>query len=368
MKIDENLFQIALTYLEGIGPRYAKILLNHFGSAQGLFDAHPSDHIRLNGVGNRYSSALQRNRTYVLEKAHQVYEYAQKNSINIINKESPDYPYRLKQCDDAPLVLFTKGNGRLNMDYMISIVGTRNATSYGKALTRQFVEEITAYNVGVVSGLAYGIDIEAHMACLRCQVPTFGVLAHGLDRIYPASHGAVSEQIKDNGLLITEFGQGVTADRENFPKRNRIVAGLCDATIVVESGLKGGSLITAYLANDYNREVFAFPSRVGDPQGKGCNHLIKVERARLIESVDDLAYLMNWQAKNLRTKASKQVELLLTEEEEKVLELLLHKAPLHRDALNAQLAMKHGELSACLLALEFNGLIKPIAGNFYQRI
>ena len=311
-------------------------------------------------------SAINRGKKGAVQKAKEIHQFNINRGINSRSITDDNYPSRLKECYDAPLVLYTLGEGNLNMDFMISIVGTRRASKYGLRMCSELVEQSKAYNVGIISGLAYGIDVEAHKQCLHHQIPTFGTLAHGLDRIYPAAHRSIATQMIDNGALITEFPPGTIPDRENFPKRNRIVAGMSDATVVVESGLKGGSLITAYLANDYHREVFAFPGNVGSENSQGTNHLIKVERARLIESMDDLAYMLNWFSTDKR-KPNKEGHLgvQLTKEETSLTSLMSNDIAIHKDELISKLGIGVAQIGAILLNLELNGLVEQVPGNKY---
>lgn len=366
MKIDEKVFEIALTQIEGIGPVTSRALISHFKKASNVFENELKDALHINGVSIATVKAIHHGKKDAYKKALDINKFNHDRGINTLSIMDAGYPRRLKECYDAPLIMYTLGNGNLNMDFLISIVGTRRASKYGLRICSELIEQSKAYNIGVVSGLAYGIDIEAHKQCLYHQIPTFGTLAHGLDRIYPAAHRSIAHQMIDNGALITEFPQGTTPDRENFPKRNRIVAGMTDATIVVESGLKGGSLITAYLANDYNREVFAFPGNVGSEQSEGTNHLIKVDRARLIENMDDLAYMLNWnttsqRADILQTKPS----INLNEQEQNIITYLSNDQSIHVDELASKTQLGVAKLAPVLINLELMGLVESVPGNKY---
>ena len=290
------LHQVALTYVKNIGPYYAKSIISHLGSADRVFTVAPSKLLKIEGIGEKRAEMF--NKTILddaLRKADEELKFIEKNNIDVIFYTDPRYPKRLKQCNDSPLLLYNKGNADLNLQRIISIVGTRNATEYGKHLCRQLVEELQPYNVLVISGLAYGIDICAHKECVKVGVPTVGVLGHGLDKLYPAQNRSTAEKMIENGGLLTEYPSGTKPDRENFPQRNRIVAGMADATIVVEAGIKGGALITAEIANSYNRDVFAFPGRIGDDYSEGCNFLIRHNKASLLMSAADLAYSLGWE-------------------------------------------------------------------------
>ncbi|MDX1444558.1 DNA-processing protein DprA [Lishizhenia sp.] len=263
-----------------------------------------------------------------------------------------------------PCSFFGKGN--LNFDYpkTVAIVGTRNASQYGKMLVDELIEKFAEHQIQVISGLAYGIDIHAHKQCVHYGVSTIGVLGHGLDRIYPAIHKSTAQQMQAKGGVLTEFLPGTKPDRENFPTRNRIVAGMCDATIVVESGEKGGSLITAYLANDYNRDVFAFPGDVNKTYSKGCNKLIRLQKAHLISSSDDLFYLMNWKKESGKTV---QIPLFLelNDEEQNIVDLLRENNEQSIDELAYHLQQPVSKVSTTLLNLEFQGCVKSLPGKRY---
>ena len=298
MDYEEIQHQIALLEVEGIGATIARQLLDHFGSAKEIFNQPNNILHSLKTVGPQLISAKSDKGLFM--DAEKEITYCDRNSIQILSVSNDNYPRRLKQCSDAPIILYHKGNGALNRPKVISIVGTRAATSYGKEICNSIVKELSAHNALIVSGLAYGIDIQAHNSSLNNNLPTIGVLAHGLDRMYPKEHTSIANKMIEEGGLLTENRIGTNPDRENFPKRNRIVAGLSDATIVIESAIRGGSMITANIANNYNRDVFAIPGRIGNKQSEGCNHLIKINKAHLLQSVKDITYLLGW---DLKTKS-----------------------------------------------------------------
>jgi DNA processing protein len=281
-----------------------------------------------------------------------------------------DYPARLKNCDDAPVLIFFKGKCELNNFRMISIVGTRNATDYGKQITEQLVNDFAKYNVSIVSGLAYGIDITAHKAAIKNGLSTVAVLAHGLDRIYPAIHKPIAEKMLHNGGLLTEFISETNPDRENFPSRNRIVAGMTDAVIVIESSIKGGALITAELANGYNRDVFAIPGKVGDEYSQGCNEFIRLNKAALIESADQVAEMMQWQLETEKKNEPKQLKIFheLKPEEKILVNVLQEKGRLDIDALTQHSNMPMSKVSSTLLNLEFAGVLKALPGKMFELV
>jgi len=271
---------------------------------------------------------------------------------------------RLKQCEDAPLNLYYKGDIDFDNDKFISIVGTRKASNFGKDFTDKLVKELAPFNPVIVSGLAYGIDVAAHKSALKYGLKTIAVFAHGLDRVYPNVHAKYAKEIVNNGCVLTEFLSGTNSDRKNFVKRNRIVAGLSDATIVIESAFKGGSLITADIANSYNREVFAVPGNPLETNAKGCNYLIKTQQAILLESAEDVIKAMNWDVEIKMVQ--KQLFVDLSENEEKIIDVLASKE-LHIDALVAELGWGFSKVANELLQAEFKGLILSLPGKIYKK-
>ena len=279
-----------------------------------------------------------------------------------------DYPFRLKQCVDSPIMLYAKGNAvNLNAKRIISVVGTRKATDYGKRITETIIEGLSCLDdLLVVSGLAYEIDVVAHKASLKYNVPTIGVLAHGLDRIYPTMHYQISREMQEKGALLSDFTSGTNPDRDNFPKRNRIIAGLSDATLVVEARKKGGALITADIANSYSRDVFAVPSRLGDQNSEGCNNLIRRNQAALVQSAEDICYLMGWDADSQKND-TKQVELFvdLSKDEEELIGILSSKEKVSIDLIAMQAKLSIPKIMQLLLQLELKGLVRALPGNQY---
>ncbi|RYG08220.1 MAG: DNA-protecting protein DprA, partial [Chitinophagaceae bacterium] len=284
--------KIALTLIKGVGSMLSKNLLLHFGDAEAVFKASFAQLMKVDGIGEKTAKSILH--TDAVTLAEKEIEFLEKHQIKLLFYTDEGYPKRLKNCYDAPILLYYKGTSDLNHPRVISIVGTRNATSYGKTLCKQLTEMLKPYDVLIVSGLAHGIDAAAHKECVQAEVPTVGVLGHGLDRIYPAVHRELAAKMIKNGGLLTEFLPGSNPDRENFPKRNRIIAGMADVTVVIEASIKGGALITAEIANSYNRDVYAFPGRVSDEFSEGCNFLIKTNRAGLINHPKDLIYYLGW--------------------------------------------------------------------------
>ena len=362
------LHEIALTLIPHIGDRQARKLIAAFGGAREVFAADFPALMAIPGIGDTTAKALLGHR--VLDKAARYLETMQKQGVRILSYRDPEYPKRLKHCSDAPLVLYFKGATCFNEERVLAIVGARNASLYGKQLCQQLIEALAPYRVLVVSGLAYGIDITAHRECLRQNIATVAVLGHGLDRIYPSAHRDIASQMLANGGLLSEFLPGTRPDKANFPKRNRIIAGLCDATIVVEASAKGGALITADIANSYFREVFAFPGRVSDPASVGCHFLIKTQRAALITGVDDLVYQMGWAPANVVHENERKGELIpdnddISADAAKII-TVIGNTPMHIEDIAAQTGFPLTKLNTFLLEMELAGYLKALAGNMYS--
>ncbi len=293
MQQNDLFYTLALLQVDGIGDITAKRLLHHCGSAEAVFKAKPTSLAKIDGIGKTVIQNLKNQQNF--SEVEKEINFLEKENITSLYFQDDNYPKRLKQCFDAPILLFQSGNIDFSNQRIISIVGTRNITTYGIDFTKKFIEDLAPLNPIIVSGFAYGVDIVAHQMAMENQLQTIGVLAHGLNQIYPKNHKKYMVKMEENGGFLTEFWSTSNPDRENFVKRNRIVAGISEATIVIESAEKGGSLITAQLANDYNREVFAVPGRSTDKYSQGCNNLIKSQRANLLTSGADLVYLLNWE-------------------------------------------------------------------------
>lgn len=361
-----QLHQIALTFLKNIGPAYARSLMSYFGEAEAVFKAPVGKILKVPGIGEKRISTL--NFDEALQKAEAELKFIEKHAVDVIFFTDGRYPKRLKNCVDAPVLLYSKGNADLNNKRIVSIVGTRNATEYGKDLCRQLVEDLKQYDALVLSGLALGIDVAAHKECLKNNIPTVGVVGHGLDRLYPAANRATAEKMQQNGGLLSEYPSGTIPDRENFPQRNRIVAGMADATVVIEAGIKGGALITAEIANSYNRDVFAFPGRVDDVYSEGCNFLIRHNKAALLTCAADLAYSMGWE----RSDESKPVEQFmlpfdLSADEQAIFNVIQqHKTPVAIDDLSLKINMPMSQIAMGLLNMEMQGYIRSLPGKTYK--
>jgi len=363
-------YQIALTLIPGVGSRVARTLISYCGSLDNIFKASRQQLLRIPGIGKKVTEGVLKS-SEQLKQAEKEVEFILKNNISTRFLLDKNYPTRLKSCADAPILLFYKGNAPLNAEKTISIVGTRKATDYGKTLCKKLVENLAQYtNIVIFSGLAYGIDGVAHKSCLKFDLPTVAVLAHGLDRIYPKLHYNIAQKMCSNGGLLTEFLPNTEPTQENFPRRNRIVAGLADATIVVETAAKGGSLITADYAATYNRDVYAFSGRITDKYSVGCNRLIKKNIASLIESGDDVALSLGWSTDDekilSKSKQKKFFHQLAPEEQTIVTLLQKYSEELHIDFIKQQLPWQTSIIATHLLSLEFKGLIKTIPGSRYK--
>jgi len=372
MTSTENLiYKIGITLIRGIGNNLAKNLVAYLGSEEAVFHEKQKTLAKIPGIGEVLSQEIVKQD--VLKRAEKELNFIAKNNITPLYFTDKSYPFRLKECADSPVMLYTKGPYDLNQGKLIAVVGTRNATETGKENCKKLIADLAQVrsDFTIVSGLAYGVDICAHKAALEKGMTTVGVVGHGLDRIYPATHRPTAVKMLENGLLVTEYMSETNPDRQNFVQRNRIIAGLCDATVVVESGQKGGALITAELANDYNRDVFAFPGRVTDEWSAGCNALIKNNKASLIESAEDIIKFMNWEpdSKNKRIEIQTSFFTDLSEDEQ----LIINQLRTNTEGLQLnELALKIGKsisrTSSLLLEMEFKGLVKCLPGNLYRII
>jgi len=358
-------YQLSLTLIPNIGPVQAKILLQQY-ELPDIFKAKKRELEKIEGIGNIRAESIKSFTDF--SKVDEEIAFIEKYKIRPLFITDKDYPKRLLNCYDSPTLLFYKGESDLNHDKVIAIIGTRNHTNYGKLITEQLVEQLTELNVVIVSGLAFGIDAIAHKAAVNNNLRTIGVLAHGLDQVYPSQHtGLAKEMLKAGGGLLTEFRSQSKPDKHNFPTRNRIVAGMSDATIVVETGIKGGSMITAELANNYNRDVFAFPGKVTDPKSAGCNYLISNNKAVLLADSRELIELMSWEEKK-RPMLKKQKELFveLTDEERLIVSILAEKKSVHIDEINLKSGLSSSSVAAAILSLELQNVVLSLPGKLYQ--
>ncbi len=359
------LHQIALTLIPGIGDINGKKLVAYCGSAEAVFKESKKNLLKIPGMGDTTADAIAKHN--VFSRAEEEIIFIEKEGITPLYFLDENYPFRLKHCMDSPILIYTKGNADYNCDKVVSIVGTRRASEYGREFCDKIIEDLSELDILVISGLAYGIDTQSHKSALKYGLKTVGVLAHGLDRLYPQQNSSLAKNMLEQGGLVTDFTSGTNPDRENFPKRNRIVAGLCDALIVIESAKRGGALITANIANSYSRDVFALPGKVNDKYSEGCNFLVKTNKASLMQSAQDVRYIMNWLEKPL---AGKQVKLFreLNQEEQTVMDILKEYGECSIDfiVLNSKLASS--KIAAVLLNLEFDGMVKCLPGKMFKKI
>ncbi len=360
--IPEHRYFLALSFIKNLGDSRIHFLVKMFGSAQAVWENCSSNFNPPKGINAQIINEI--GKTQYLDLADKEIEFCEKHRISIVTYNQPNYPSLLKQCPDAPMILFYKGDLNFESNLNIAIVGTRKITNYGKQFIHDIIEGLQHQNVNIISGLAYGCDIYAHQKALEFNLPTWAVLAHHLNHIYPAQHKKIAEEMLINGGWISEQSSTKGIQPSYFLQRNRIIAGLTKATIVVESASHGGSLVTAKIANDYNRDVFALPGRNNDGMSQGCNHLIKTNQAYLIENFNDLVYHLNLD----ETKKTKQLDLFytLTPEQEEIVNYLKQNGKTHIDNLALGLNKFSYQLMPTLLDLELNQIVFPLPGKYFD--
>jgi DNA processing protein len=368
MNETELVHQLALLKIEGVGDIVAKKLINHCGSAEKVFHSKPDFLKNIDGIGTVLLKKL-KDKT-VLELAKKELQFIKENNITCCSYLDENYPDRLKHCIDGPLVLFSSGNINWNSRKVISIVGTRQVSAYGIDFCKKLIQDLAPLNPIIVSGFAYGVDIVAHQAAMDNNLQTIGVLAHGMNQIYPKQHKKYCAKMEKNGGFLTEFWSTSNPEKENFVKRNRIVAGISEATIVIESAEKGGSLITALLANDYNRDVFAVPGRSNDKFSQGCNNLIKTQRAHLLTSAADILYILNWEIEKKEDNQGiqKQLFVFLDEVEQKIYDYLLQNGKTEIDIIALECNFPVFRTASFLINMELKGVIRPLPGKLFEAI
>jgi DNA processing protein len=366
MNETELFYLLALQKVEGVGDIVAKKLLSHCGNAESIFKTKSSQLSSIDGIGSILLSKL-KNKT-IFEKAETELKFIKNNEINVAFFQDDNYPERLKHCIDGPLLLFSSGNIDFSTRKIISIVGTRQITSSGTEFCKKLISDLAPLNPIIVSGFAYGVDIVAHQAAIENNLQTIGVVAHGLDQIYPIVHKKHVTKMEKNGGFMTEFWSGTSPEKENFVKRNRIVAGMSEATIVIESADKGGSLITANLANDYNRDVFAVPGRTSDKFSQGCNNLIKTQKANLLTCAADIVYILNWDLEEKSKPVQKQLFVTLENDEQKIYDYLLKSGKEILDIIALECDFPIYKISGILLNMELKGVIRPLPGKLFEAI
>lgn len=357
-------YKLALTLVDGVGDTLAKNLISYCGGAEAVFAEKRQSLVKIPGVGPGVASKIKASET--LPRAEQEIRWAESHGVSIYYFMDQDYPARLRRQDDCPIILYYKGTAPLNHARTVAIVGTRKPTDYGIMECEKLVEGLKAYDVQIISGLAYGVDSKAHNAAVQQQIETIGVMGTGLDRIYPAQHRTLSQRMLSHGGLLSRFTKGSTPDRENFPMRNKIIAGMSDVVVVVQSKRQGGSIITAEFANDYNKDVFAIPGRVDDEVSEGCNRLIKINKAHLLESAADIAYIMRWEELEADKNIQGSLFVDLEPIEERVIAVLRDERVIEIDSLCYRLGQTGSEMASVLLGLEFKGMIKGLPGKRYM--
>jgi DNA processing protein len=362
--MEDLLFKIALTQVPKVGPVLARHLLRHVGSPEGVFKAKKRELEKIPGIGAAIIEAIRSSKA--LEHAERQVRLMERAGVTGLFTTDPAYPERLRHIADSPLMLYVRGEPDLNPLRSVGVIGTRKPTGRGTAFCEELVQSLAGYSPLIVSGLAYGIDICAHRAALSSGLQTIGVLAHGLGTIYPSAHRQVAGRMLEQGGLVTEYLYETEVEREYFPMRNRIVAGLCDALVIVETAIQGGSMITAHLANEYHKDVFAVPGRVGDELSAGCNYLIKSNRAALLETVSDLVDLMGWNdTENPKKAVQQQLFAELGEEDREIVNALQEVEDISFDQLAYHTGLTPGKLSSRLLELELYAIVKALPGKRY---
>lgn len=357
-------YVLALQHVPNLGDGSAKKLLRHFGSAREIFRQKKSSLLKIDGIGNFKLQNL--SETEHLKAAEKELEFVERNGITCLYYQDDDYPEKLKHCYDGPILLFQRGKVELKKKKIISLVGTRRASFSGIQFCRDFIEELAPLDPVIVSGFAYGIDITAQKAAMDQGLQTIGCLAHGFNQIYPRDHYKYVKRVEDNGGFLTDFWSTDRFDRTNFLKRNRIIAGLSEATVVIESAEKGGSLVTADIANSYNREVFAVPGRPSDRQSAGCNTLIKQQNAHLLSSAADLVYILNWKMEEATRPVQKQLFVELEQEEQQLYDFLKEKGREQLDLIALNCNIPTFKAASLLLNLELKGVIRPLPGKLFE--
>ena len=363
----ELFYQLALSMVPNIGDVHAKILVKVFGQASVVFKSSQAVLEQIEGIGPvRARSIRTFNAFHLVEREM---EFIERNKVKTLFLTDPGYPQRLLHCYDSPALLFYRGEADLNASRILSIVGTRNHTDYGRLFTEKLVKELQDRNILIVSGLAWGIDALAHKEALRNGLLTVGVVGHGLDTIYPFENAQLAhDMLHHGGGILTEFRSRTIPEKHNFPLRNRIVAGLSDAVVIIETEIKGGSMITAKLADAYNRDVFAVPGRTIDRKSSGCNHLIKYNKAQLLTCASELLDIMGWSEKKPAKKKQRELFVELSAGEQKIVELLQEKETLHIDEINLCSGLSSSSIAAAILNLEINGMVCALPGKIYRLV
>lgn len=365
MTENDLLFTLALQHVPNIGDITAKKLISHCGCAQAVFEEKKQNLIKIDGIGQMVLSKLFK--THHLREAEKEIQFIKQNNIKVSHFQENNYPDKLKHCIDGPILLFQSGSININKQHLISIVGTRKITTSGIAFCENLVEQLAPYNPIIVSGFAYGTDITAHKAAMKHNLQTMACLAHGLNQIYPKVHKKYMVDMEKNGGFFSDFWSTDTFDKNNFLKRNRIIAGISEATIVIESAEKGGSLVTADIANSYNRDVFAVPGRTTDSQSIGCNNLIKHQKAHMLTTPLDVPYILNWQLEDYKKPViQKQLFVELDATEKTIYSYLKENEKQQLDVIAINCSLPIFKVASVLLNMELKGVIRPLPGKLFE--
>lgn len=364
--MSELLYKIGITKIPKVGPVLARNLISYCGGVAAVFEASKKELLKVPNIGPQIAENIVRQD--VLKLAEKEILFNEKHDIQTLFYLDKDYPARLKHLHDSPITMYYRGSANLNHRRIVAIVGTRKPTVRGIAHCEEIMENLKAYDVITVSGLAYGIDATAHKKCLDIGIETVGVVGHGLKMIYPSQHRSLAEKMVHQGGLLTEYTSDTKVEREHFPMRNRIIAGICDALLVVETAQRGGSMISAHIANNYNKDVFAVPGRLQDKYSQGCNHLIKTHKAALLESAEDIAYVMQWEKNKQDKGIQRQLFVELNDKERFVVDMLKETEHVSIDSITYKAQLTSSEAAGLMLELEFKGVVKTLPGKRYVLI
>lgn len=366
MDSEDLLYTLALQHVPNLGDTTAKKLIRKFGSAKNIFQEKRSNLLKIDGIGQTRIQEI--SNPGLLKEAEEELKFIEANKIRVHYYQDMDYPEKLKHCSDGPIILFSRGNIDLDRKRIISVVGTRKITAHGISFCEELIENIAVLDPVIISGFAYGVDITAQKAAVKNNLQTIGCLAHGLNQIYPKTHKKYIPEIEQNGGFFTDFWSTDNFDRNNFLKRNRIIAGLSEATIVIESAEKGGALVTADIANSYDREVFAVPGRPSDKYSLGCNNLIKSQNAHVLTSAADLAFILGWEIEQKQNSVQKQLFIELEGDEQKLYEFLKTSGKTELDIVALHCNIPTFKTASLLLNMELKGAIRPLPGKLFEVI
>ncbi len=364
MNSEELIYVLALQHIPNLGDTTAKKLIRHFGKAENIFREKKSSLLKIDGIGKNRIDGIHDSKN--LKAAEEELKFIQANNIQCHYFQESNYPEKLKHCIDGPILIFSRGNIDLNKRRILSIVGTRQITAHGSSFCENLIQDIAVLDPVIISGFAYGVDITAQKAAIKNGLQTVGCLAHGLNQIYPKSHRKYMSQIEENGGFITDFWSTDKFERNNFLKRNRIIAGLSEATIVIESAEKGGSLVTADIAGSYDREVFAVPGRPTDKYSTGCNNLIKAQKAHVLTSAADIAYILYWELEEKEQIVQKKLFVELEEDEQKLYNFLRERGKTELDLLALNCKFPTFKTASLLLNMELKGVVRPLPGKLFE--